>query len=244
MNKPTDFSPEQLTFDVTRHTHAQLNAFICHPNNEALLRQLNNVFSGEIQAVNSTAFCWFLHGQKVGKTHLLNAICHAAQTQQLNSIYLPLKDVIDQSPMHVLENMEQFDVVCIDDIDSASISHEWQQSLFHLYNRLKSNGSQLFVTGSDVPDALNLSLDDLVSRFKWGLVYRLHPLGEAGLKRLLMTHLTRAGIRLQGDVIDYIMLRIQRDLCSILSAIRQLDQASLEQQRTITKPFVKQLFKW
>jgi DnaA family protein len=42
-------------------------------------------------------------------------------------------------------------------------------------------------------------------------------------------------------VADYIVLRVNRDVASLLAVLERLDRASLLQQRQITVPFAKQV---
>ncbi|HBC56594.1 MAG TPA: DnaA regulatory inactivator Hda, partial [Gammaproteobacteria bacterium] len=74
-----------------------------------------------------------IHGQAAsGKTHLLHAACGLAQSQQWTTLYLSFKEPSLQSS--VLEGLEQYQLVCLDDIQRIAGQAEWEEALFHCYN--------------------------------------------------------------------------------------------------------------
>lgn len=91
------------------------------------------------------------------------------------------------------------------------------------------------------PQQLGLALPDLVSRLRWGLVFRLLELPEADKKALLQCRARARGLELPGDVLDYLLVHHRRDAAFLFAVLDRLDQASLRAQRRLTIPFVRRV---
>ncbi len=72
----------------------------------------------------------------VGRSHLLQACCQQAQQLAQAVQYLPLAEMADYAPQ-MLEGLEVFDIICLDDIHLIAGHAEWEEAIFHLYNRLQ-----------------------------------------------------------------------------------------------------------
>lgn len=126
----------------------------------------------------------YLHGlADSGKTHLVQAVCQQAARNGFSAIYVPLKDRI--YGVQSLENMEQLDLIGIDDIDAIQKQSGWEEALFHLFNKCRSNKTYLLMTAKYVPQGLELNLADLKSRLSSGLCYSLSVLTDAEKKKHL-----------------------------------------------------------
>jgi DnaA family protein len=54
---------------------------------------------------------------------------------------------------------------------------------------------------------------------------------------------TQRGLRLDGDVINYVMRHGRRDMPALLHTLDALDRASLERKRAITLPLLRELMR-
>ena len=116
-----------------------------------------------------------------------------------------------------------------------------QVALFHLHNRVRDGGRGLLVaTGNAAPAALALRAD-LRTRLGSGLVYRLQPLGDEHKTALLVRHARSRGLVLPEAVAAWLVSRADRDLRALVAALDRLDRGSLEHQRPLTIPFLRQL---
>jgi len=161
----------------------------------------------------------------VGKTHLLQAACHSASQSDRTSAYLPLQDLLGHAPT-VLEDLEQLDLVCLDDVSATAGHADWEQSLFNLFNRVRAAGSTLLVAGEQRPDLSGFALPDLVSRLGWGVTYTLKALADED-------------VIAPEDTAQFMLRRFPRDLPTLFALFDTLDTASLIEQRRLTIPFVK-----
>lgn len=175
-----------------------------------------------------------------GSSHLLQAACHYAHQHKLSSVYLPLANFVSMSP-EILNGLEQLSVVCLDDLHAAAGLPEWEEAIFHLYNRIHDAGGIIIMVGNDLPQSLNLQLPDLTSRLSWGIVYQLHPLTDDEKLAALTMRAHRRGITLSEEVAKYILTHCPRHMGTLFAALDALDKASLAAQRRLTIPFVKEV---
>ena len=173
-----------------------------------------------------------------GKSHLLYAACVQAQELGLTSQLLALDEFAQYSP-RMLDNLEQLDLVCLDNIGAVAGDSHWQLALFDLYNRLAENGKKLIIVADDQPTALGFTLPDLVSRLQACTVFQLRLLSDDDKQKLLQQKARVRGLDLPDEVARYLLNRQQRDIRALVSTLDILDKASMVHQRRLTIPFVK-----
>lgn len=220
----------QLTLGIGLRDSATFGNFL-PDGNELVVQALQD-------ETETTLYLWGPAG--CGRTHLLQALCHQAVTRGAAPAYLPLRELVALSPA-MLEGLEQQAVIGIDDVQAVAGRPEWEEALFHLYNRVRDAGHRLVASGEAPPQGLGLALPDLVTRLGWGPVFRLVALDDAGKRRALQLRARGRGMELPDEVADYLLRRSPRDMASLFSLLDQLDQASLAAQRKLTIPFVRQL---
>ena len=185
-------------------------------------------------------FVYLWGGAGSGKSHLLQAACHAEDSRGGRAVYLPLQELLSHPPQ-LLDGMEELTLVCIDDLDRVAAQHAWQQAIFHLYNRLHEQGHRLLAAGSAAPAALGLTLADLTSRLGWGPVYHLLELDDAQKAEALRLHARQRGMEMSGEVAGYLLTHGPRDMHRLFALLERLDAQSLVEQRRLTIPFVRRL---
>jgi DnaA family protein len=141
----------------------------------------------------------------------------------------------------LLEGLEQQALIAIDDVQAIAGMPQWEEALFHLYNRVRDYGHRLVVSATVAPAGLTLTLPDLISRLGWGPVFQLATLSDADKRAALQMRARRRGLELGNEVAEYLLRRCPRDMDSLFSLLNQLDRASLVAQRRLTIPFVREL---
>jgi DnaA family protein len=204
-----------------------------------------NYVAGEneqvVKALSQEQFVYLWGNEGVGKTHLLQAACHAASAANKASAYLPMAEVAELLP-EMLEGLEQMDVIVVDDIDAIAGDKQWETALFHLYNRVRDSGQGvLFVAATQPLASIKLNLPDLQSRLAWGLVYQLHALSDDEKLAALQQRADSRGFELPDEVGRYLLRHLPRDMVALFGLLDRLDQLSLAEQRRLTIPFVKQV---
>ena len=183
---------------------------------------------------------FYLFGsQGVGKSHLLHACCVLAEQNGLSSICLSLKES-NQYPLSLLEGLEVYDIVCLDDIHEIKHTPEWQRAIFDLYNRVVEQDNKIIIAGADIATKLNFELKDLTSRLQWGATEQLKSLTDEEKITVLRDRARARGIDISVDVAKFLLSRLSRNMKDIINSLNVLDKASIQEQRKITIPFIKE----
>lgn len=225
----------QIPLSIRLRPDADFAAFVVGPNVEA------------VAAVTAWAagkgddFLYLFGAAGSGKTHLLQAACQQAAQNDRAAVYLPLGHE-DLAPS-VLDDLELWDLVALDDLPAVAGDAAWEQGLFSLYNRLRESGRRLLVSASTPVSGLPLTLPDLRSRLGWGPGYRLLPLPEGDCEQLLQDAAKRRGFELGAEVVAYIMRRCPRDPGSLIEALEAIDHMSLSRKRRPNLRLVRQVLR-
>ena len=173
-----------------------------------------------------------------GRSHLLQAACHAVGEAGGQAAYLPLADCLALTPQ-LLEGMEQMALVAIDDVELLAANAAWELALFHLYNRVREVGNRMIVSANAAPAALGITLPDLQSRLGWGPVFQLKPLEDRERGDALRMRARQRGMELPMEVADYLLTHASREMHDLFVLLEKLDEGSLAAQRKLTIPFVR-----
>ena len=157
--------------------------------------------------------------------------------------YLPLAELADYGP-ELLDNLEQCELVCLDDLDAVAGRADWEEALFHLFNRLRDAGKRLLLAAATSPRELGVQLPDLQSRLTLALVFQLQELADEDKLRALQLRASRRGLQMPDEVGRFILTRGARSMSALFELLEQLDQASLQAQRKLTIPFLKETLGW
>lgn len=176
-----------------------------------------------------------------GRSLLLAAFAHAGLLDTAGeALLLPLHEVVFMSP-EMLEGMERYSLILLDDLDALRGWPDWQEALFHLYNRLQASGSRLVTTAASSPMLLDLALPDLVSRLSRASVHALPPPDDASRLILLDAVASRRGWHLEPELQRYLVERAPRRLGHFLRLLERLDARSLQSRRPLTVPLAREL---
>lgn len=230
-------APAQLPLGVGLRDDATFANF--HPGpNATLVDRLTHQLDDEGEPF---LFLWGAEG--VGRSHLLQAACHAASDRDRRTLYLPLEELGHFPPL-MLEEVERLDLVAIDDLERVVGRKRWEEALFHAFNRLRDAGKRLVIAAQAPPRQLGVKLPDLASRLTWGMTFHVQGLDDAGRLDALQLRARVRGMQLPDEVARYILHRGPRKLDALFEALETLDRASLSAQRKLTIPFVKQALGW
>lgn len=221
----------QLSLPLRLRDDASFSNFFVSDPAAILVQQLQTTAIGTGEAF---IYVWGACG--VGRTHLLQAACHAAQASMLTAMYLPLAENL---PTEVLQGMEEINLVCIDDIEAIAGHPAWEEALFHFYNRARQAGTHLIVASLTAPLNLNINLPDLRSRLASGLSFHLVELSDAEKIAALQMRAELRGMSLSPEVGEFLLRHGDRNMAALIGYLDSLDEASLAAQRRLTVPFVK-----
>jgi DnaA family protein len=142
------------------------------------------------------------------------------------------------SPPESLQWSADYLLYLIDDSDRLNSAQ--QQALFHLINQVRDNGGVLVATAKQAPLQLDLR-EDLRTRLGWGLVYQVHGLSDEEKIDALSQSAAARGLSLSAGVVPYLLTHFRRDMQSLSTMLDALDRYSLETQRPITLPLLREL---
>ena len=194
--------------------------------------------NGEVVAAlrtPSVAPLWLWGPTGTGKTHLLQAVCAAAGE---DAAFFPLARSFALPP-DALAGFETTRVLCIDDVDAVAGDLAWEKALFRLYNAAAELRTRLIFAAASPPRQPNWSLDDWRSRAAACTVYQVHELDDDGRIEALRLRAAQRGLQLPYETSEYLLKRMPRDLRSLFEILDHLDEASLEAQRRLTIPFIR-----
>lgn len=184
----------------------------------------------------------YLYGETgTGKTHLLIACAEKVKKLGFRVIYLSLAELIQTSEPAVLQSLEHADLLCLDDLEAVAGHKEWEVALFHCFNRLHDAKGSLLVATQNNPANSHIQLPDLCSRLATGLVYQLTSMSDEQKQQALILQSQKRGLTMSDDVAQYLLRHYGRDMPALMSVLKQLDKASLQAQRKLTIPFIRQV---
>jgi DnaA family protein len=163
-----------------------------------------------------------------GKSHLLQALHTATKGLLLTPKHAVCEFAwsADQT-MYLLDNCDQ-------------LSEEHQIAAFALYNQVREAGGSWVASANQAPAQLKLR-EDLRTRLGWGLIYELHGLSDEEKLDALAKSAESRGLSLSPGVLPYLLTHFRRDMPSLSAMLDALDRYSLETQRPITLPLLREL---
>lgn len=225
--KPDASAPAQLPMPFELPEQCMFERFIVGGNAELVkrLREPADGFEG----------LWLFGPQGVGKTHLLQAICH----DRSGAAYIPAGGI--DATVTSLDAYAWFDVVGVDDVQHWLGDRSRETALFALYNRLVAKGATLVFSADRSPLRTECIVPDLCSRLRAANCYAVAPLSDEEKLKMLTAAARRRGFVLGDDVLRFLLARTSRDQRELLRILDRLDHASLAEQRRVTIPFAKEV---
>jgi DnaA family protein len=180
-------------------------------------------------------FVYLWGGNGSGRSHLLQAVVHAAGTAGRAPIHLSAP-----AAAAAIDRLGGSDIVVLD--DTERLDAPAQRALFGLYNRIRDAGGALAAGGAAAPTAIGVRAD-LATRLAWGLVYEVHALSDAEKAAAMSAHATARGFSLPPEGVEHVLRHGRRDLPFLLAFVELLDRYSLEAHRPVTLPLVREVLK-
>jgi chromosomal replication initiator protein len=184
----------------------------------------------------------FLYGDSgLGKTHLLHAIGHYAQTlySGLKIRYVSSEEFTNDFINMIRDGRQDgfrrryrdVDVLLVDDIQFLENKEGTQEEFFHTFNTLHNASKQIVITSDRAPKRLITLEDRLRSRFEWGLLTDIQPPELETRMAILSRKAIQEGLNAPPEVLEYIASRISTNIRELEGAlIRVTAFASLNRQ--------------
>ncbi len=181
-------------------------------------------------------------GAGSGKSHLLSAICDSYLDVGKSAIQVSLLELLD-APTEAITSLERFDLVALDDIEAISGVPHWQKAVFHLINYNNEEGGQLVFSSRVAPIELKLELPDLQSRLTQAVSVKV-PNGSlyADRSTLVMSVLSRRGIHIDQQIIDYLLAHGPHQTSVLLQSLEQLIQLLKGEKTKLSNANLRQIY--
>ncbi len=216
-------TPHQFALDLLQPPAPTLDNFVAGPNGAAL---------AGLRAALDGRGPQFLHlwgAPGSGRSHLLQAVAREAGAAAAPS----------GSPMPAVPGFKPGQRVYVSD-DVHCLDAAGQAALFVLQNQVREQPGTVLVTAADLPPAQLALREDVRTRLGWGLVFALRPITEAEQSAALVAHARARGVRMDEDLVPYMLSRLPRDMRTLVSVLDALDAYALARQRALTVPLLRQ----
>jgi chromosomal replication initiator protein len=229
-----DAPPKLLDGSVHLDPRYTFESFILGPSNQIAYAAARAVADNPSRGTNPL----FIYGNVgLGKTHLLQAICHEMLRRRpgYRIVYLSCETFTNQFVSALQRNeLDAFraryrsaDMLVVDDIHFLAGKERTAEEFFHTFNALHQHGRQIVVSSDAPPADIPTLTDRMISRFKWGLVERLER-PETETRMAILRHKAQAeGLSLPDDVTAYIAESVRdsvREVEGALASVRSRAQ--------------------
>ena len=116
-----------------------------------------------------------------------------------------------------------------------------ERALLHLFNYVVGLGGSLLLTAATPPAQWTIKLPDLRSRLAALPAIAVGAPDDALIEAVMVKQFSDRQIRVQPDVIAYLLPRLERSLASVRTVVAALDAAALAERRPITVPLARQV---
>jgi chromosomal replication initiator protein len=184
----------------------------------------------------------FIYGDSgLGKTHLLHAIGHYAQSlyhgvkvryvssEEFTNDFINM--IRDGKQDGFRRRYRDVDVLLVDDIQFLENKEGTQEEFFHTFNTLHNASKQIVISSDRAPKRLVTLEDRLRSRFEWGLLTDVQPPELETRIAILRKKAVQEGLNAPPEALEYIASRISTNIRELEGAlIRVTAFASLNRQ--------------
>lgn len=245
----TSSLPRQFALDIGHTPRASLENYL--PGKDlaliTTLQSLSDSWKKNIANVGDNAlnhrwmYWWGPEGS--GRSHLLNAMIHAAEDAKLECFLLspdePTNWVRLEEKLPALTQSDAPSIIAVDDVNR--LDERLVGSLFRILNEIQaSKNMHIFMAGNAAPANLSLR-EDLRTRLGWGLIFQTPLLNDDEKIQALEQAAKARGLNLSPDVLPWLLNRFYRDMPNLMALIDALDAYSLETKRAVTLPLVREL---
>jgi chromosomal replication initiator protein len=187
----------------------------------------------------------FVHGPVgLGKTHLLQAICHStrARRRDLRCLYLTcevftndLIAAVEQGALHQFRYCYRHaDLLMVDDVQFLASRDHSQEEFFHTFNALIPSRGQVVLSADCSPAEIPNLAERLTSRFNSGLVASLERPSLETRMAIIRKKAKLRGIEVPEEVVELVASRIETNIRDMEGALIKIDAFSQTYSHPVT----------
>lgn len=211
--------PEQLIFDLPSRTALARGDFF--------VSQSNAIALALIEDWQNWPDCKHtLSGpQGSGKTHLAHVWAAASGAMIISAAEITKYDTAELAKTNLI----------VEDTPNISGDTEAEEQLFHLHNIFAAERRFLLFTGCGTPLNWNIELPDLASRLQGARNAELKEPDDKLFSALLAKLFSDLQVFPAPEVIQFLVVRLERSFAAAQFFVKELDAAALREQRPITR---------
>ena len=219
----------QLILPYQKNIKKKFDSFFCdNEKNDQIVVNIKNIFDSQ----NNQIYIW---GDKsFGKSHLLYAACNYFGEKNKKCVYLPLSENKKFEP-DILDGFDNYDLVCIDNIDLIFQKEDWEYSFFVLINKILDKSKKIIFTSSSSLALNNINLKDFHSRLSSSLIFMINSPNDTTKENILKRVILEKEYNINVDICEYLLKRKDRDIDSLLKIIYKIGNYSLSTNKKIGK---------
>ncbi|MFV0303621.1 MAG: chromosomal replication initiator DnaA [Paracoccus sp. (in: a-proteobacteria)] len=168
-----------------------------------------------------------------GKTHLASFWAAEQDAHRVSAAAL-LPELTD-------DLVSEGGALVVEDAQRAGGIAAAEQALFHLWNLCQARGCLLLMTARTPPRDWGLDLPDLRSRMDAMPQIRIAPPDETLLAAVLVKLFADRQMPVPAGLVDWLALRMDRDLGLARRLVTALDQAAMSDKRPVTRRLAAEL---
>lgn len=116
-----------------------------------------------------------------------------------------------------------------------------ERALLHLYNVVAERRGSLLLTAEAPPARWGVGLPDLASRLAAAPAVAVRPPDDTLMAAVLIKLFEDRQIAIGHDVVDFLLLRLERSFAAARALVAASDEAALAARRRITIPLVREV---
>ncbi len=191
-------------------------------------------------------------GTGLGKTHLLQAIGHFAQTEGTADcvMYMTSEEFTTQYINYVVDKKDStsfykkfndVDLLLIDDIHFLGGKPGTQKEFFRIFNRLLLEQKQIILSSDRPPEKINDMMEHIINRFLGGLITDIQPPNLETRMAILRKKAETDALSLSDEVVQYIAGQITSNVRELEGTLIKLIASSSFTGKDISLEIAKEI---
>ena len=196
----------------------------------------------------------FIYGDSgLGKTHLLHAIGHYAQSMYptIRVRYVSSEEFTNDFINSIANNRgaafqsryRNIDILLIDDIQFLQGKAETQEAFFHTFNTLHDHNKQVVITSDVPPKHLTGFEDRMRTRFEWGLITDVQTPDLETRIAILRKKAEREKLSAPDEILEYIATKITSNIRELEGTLIRVTAFANLNKQAIDLPLVQTVLK-
>ena len=196
----------------------------------------------------------FIYGESgLGKTHLLHAIGHYAQSlyPTIRVKYVSSEEFTNDFINSIANNRgtafqaryRNIDILLIDDIQFLQGKAETQEAFFHTFNTLHDHNKQVVITSDVPPKSLTGFEDRMRTRFEWGLLTDVQTPDLETRIAILRKKAEKEKLNVPDDILEFIASKVTSNIRELEGTLIRVTAYANLNKAAVDLPLVQTVLK-